>query len=79
MAGIIREIDSLGRAVIPMEFRRQLGLKNNSKIEIINNGIEVIIRKPVSNCTICGKEKEVMYKVKSKSLCKDCKKIIETI
>ena len=33
--GIVRNMDSLGRIVIPKEFRRVFGLKENEAIEIL--------------------------------------------
>ena len=32
--GMIRKIDELGRIVIPMEFRKTLGIKTNDPVEI---------------------------------------------
>ena len=34
MSGIEREIDDVGRVVIPMEFRKALGVEFNSKVLI---------------------------------------------
>ena len=44
--GIIRHIDEYGRIVIPLEIRRNMGLKENDAFEIIanNNGKEIVIR-----------------------------------
>lgn len=33
--GIVRKLDKLNRIVIPKEYVRELGLKSNSKMEII--------------------------------------------
>lgn len=39
--GMIRGLDSLGRVVIPIEFRKVLGIKKNDPIEIflVKDGI----------------------------------------
>ena len=44
--GIIRNIDSLGRIVIPKEFRRIFGLKKNDAIEIIATNDGILLRLP---------------------------------
>ncbi|WP_434793140.1 hypothetical protein TPDSL_23310 [Terrisporobacter petrolearius] len=35
LLGIVRKLDKLNRIVIPKEYVRELGLKSNSKMEII--------------------------------------------
>ena len=42
--GVIKEIDNLGRIVIPKEFRRRLGLGENVEVVLTDNG--VLIRNP---------------------------------
>ena len=42
--GIIKEIDKLGRIVIPKEFRERLNFENNVEIVLTENGI--LIRNP---------------------------------
>lgn len=44
--GIIRNIDSLGRIVIPKEFRRVFGLKKNEAIEILATDEGILLRLP---------------------------------
>ena len=43
MKGIEREIDRLGRVVIPIEFRKKLGIEFNSKVLISLSNGEIII------------------------------------
>ena len=35
MFGIVRPLDRLGRIVLPMEFRKTMGLKEGTQMEII--------------------------------------------
>ena len=42
--GIIKEIDKIGRIVIPKEFRERLDLENNVEVILTENG--VLIRNP---------------------------------
>lgn len=41
--GIIRNIDSLGRIVLPVEYRKELGIENGSSLnmELIDNKIVI--------------------------------------
>ena len=54
--GIIKEIDALGRIVIPKEFRERLGLKKEVEVVLTVNG--VLIR---------NSEYEIIKKVKNKA------------
>lgn len=42
--GIVRKIDELGRIVIPMEIRRNLGLEEKDPIEIFVDGDSIILK-----------------------------------
>ena len=44
--GIVRKMDSLGRVVIPKEFRRVFGLKTNEAIEILATEKGILLRNP---------------------------------
>lgn len=35
LQGIVRKLDDLGRIVIPLDYRRQLGLKENQELELV--------------------------------------------
>lgn len=54
--GIIRKIDHLGRFVVPIELRRNLGIEVNDPIEIFLEEDKVILKKHVSNnaCIVTG-------------------------
>ncbi len=54
--GIVREIDRLGRVVIPIEFRNSLGLDNESPVEITAANDRIIIKKLREKCILCGSE-----------------------
>ena len=61
MKGIEREIDRLGRVVIPIEFRKKLGIEFNSKVLISLSNGEIIITAQKSHCALCGKEIDANY------------------
>ena len=69
MRGIERETDKLGRVVIPMEFRKQLGIEFESKVLIFLSDGEIIIRPQKMRCVLCG---EKIEKIKNLQLCDNC-------
>ncbi|BCC18299.1 AbrB/MazE/SpoVT family DNA-binding domain-containing protein [Bacillus paranthracis] len=54
--GIIRNIDPLGRIVVPMELRRTLGIQEKDPMEIFVDGESIILKKYNVNgsCQITG-------------------------
>ena len=43
--GIVRNIDELGRVVVPKELRRKLGIANTDPVEIYVEGEKIILTK----------------------------------
>lgn len=69
--GIVRQIDKLGRIVIPSEIRRYGGLDIGTNVEIYVKADEIILRKyKFEGCQVCG-ETEVI-KLEAVKLCKTC-------
>ncbi|PHD18276.1 AbrB family transcriptional regulator [Bacillus wiedmannii] len=58
--GIIRNIDHLGRIVVPMELRRSLSIQSKDPIEIFVDGESIILQKynPNNSCQITGEVSE---------------------
>lgn len=52
--GIVRDLDSLGRIVIPQEIRKVQGLKPGTPMEIYTDERGIVIRRHVAGCLICG-------------------------
>lgn len=50
--GIIRRIDDLGRIVIPKEIRRQYGIVEGDRMEILSTTEGIIVRKYTADKTI---------------------------
>ncbi len=44
-AGIIRRVDELGRVVIPIDMRTQLGIEEKDSVEIYTDGSSIILEK----------------------------------
>ena len=69
--GVVRKIDPLGRLVIPIEVRRELGLNENEPVEMYVENKRVIIEKYNPSCLICGATENVK-KINEKSICDSC-------
>jgi transcriptional pleiotropic regulator of transition state genes len=52
--GIPRKIDHLGRIVVPVEFRRLLGIHDGDELEIALDGDHLLLRKVDPACALCG-------------------------
>ena len=69
--GIVRNIDELGRIVIPKEYRTQLGIANSDPVEMIMEGERVILTKYRSVCHFCG-ETDSLIDYRNKKICQKC-------
>ena len=69
--GIVRNIDELGRIVIPKEIRKKLGIESNDPVEIFVNGETVVLAKYHPVCHFCGRT-EGIKDFKSKAICTEC-------
>ncbi len=77
-AGFIREIDSVGRIVIPMQIRKELGLvEQGSKVELFSDGKQIIVKKAVSDCIFCRAETE-LHEFEGKFVCSCCLEKLKT-
>ncbi len=73
--GIVRNIDDLGRIVIPMEIRRGFDIGTKDPLEIFIEGNKIILTKCKNACTFCGCEDNITS-FKEKFICDSCKKSI---
>ena len=69
--GIVRNIDELGRIVIPKEMRTKMDIKSGDAVEIFVDNGNIILSKYTPNCFFCGSEADVVT-FKEKNICKDC-------
>jgi len=70
-AGIIREIDEMGRIVLPVEMRRNLDIAEKGPMEIHSNGTEIVLRKHEPLCVFCG-EAQIAKTLNGKNVCAGC-------
>ena len=69
--GIVRNIDELGRIVIPMEIRKGMGISSSDPIEIFVENENIILRKHRDFCCICGKG-DTDKELNGKKFCQTC-------
>ena len=76
--GIVRSVDLAGRIVLPIEIRKELDITGeNSKVEILARGNEILMKKYVPSCIFCH-ETEDLIEFNGQKICKECaKKIAE--
>ena len=68
MNGIEKEVDNLGRIVLPVKFRKKLGINAYSKLIMSLEDESIVIRPANRHCALCGKTVE-----KGKyNLCGEC-------
>ena len=73
--GIVRNIDELGRVVIPIEMRHKLDINEKDPMEIYSDGDLIILKKFQPNCVFCGNTNN-LSKYKGKLVCDKCAKKI---
>ena len=69
--GIVRNIDELGRIVIPKELRRKMDMPEGSSVEIFTENGMICLRKFYKGCHFCGMNDGVV-EFKEKLICKSC-------
>ena len=69
--GIVRQIDTLGRIVLPIELRRTLGIAEGDPLEIFVESGRIVLSKYETSCTFCG-EKEGLVQFKDHYICSKC-------
>ena len=72
-SGIIRNVDPLGRVVIPKEMRKVLGINEGDPLEIAKVNNDIVLRKYSKGCIFCGSEKKVKD-FNNVPVCSGCKK-----
>ena len=75
--GIVRQVDALGRVVIPIEVRRVLDIEIKDGLEIFTEGDHIILRKYEPTCVICGEGRNTVI-FREKLICKLCISEIKT-
>ena len=69
--GVIRQMDSLGRIVLPIELRRVLEIGTKDMVEIFVDGKSIILRKYEPDCLFCGSFLGLVS-YNDKNICRRC-------
>ena len=69
--GIVRNVDELGRIVLPIELRRTLDIALRDPLEIYVEGESIVLKKYNPTCVFCG-SKENMFIYHEKNVCSSC-------
>ena len=76
--GIVRKVDELGRIVIPIELRRNLGIDERDGLEIFVEEDQIILKKYSPSCLFCNNAGDII-KFNGKNICKNCLESLRTI
>lgn len=69
MTEYIRKIDSLGRIVIPVDYRKKAGIYDTGEARITEENGRIIIERVHPTCKICGAEGKLNNEL---GICPDC-------
>lgn len=69
--GITRQIDELGRLVLPKEIRTAYDIKVKDTLEIFTEDDRIILKKYQPACIFCGEAKDVSL-FEGKRICRGC-------
>ena len=69
--GIVRQMDSLGRIVLPIELRRTLGIARKDQLEIYVEEDGIVLKKYQPSCVFCGSGEDVVP-YRDRLICKSC-------
>ncbi len=76
--GIIRNLDELGRIVIPIEIRKNLNIHEKDPLEISIKNNSIILEKKENTCVFCNSNNH-LEEFNFKYVCTDCKKKIKEV
>lgn len=76
--GIVRQMDSLGRIVLPIELRRTLDIAQKDSLEIYVEGNQIILKKYEPTCIFCENSRDIVS-FKGKNVCPACLKELKDI
>lgn len=69
--GIVRQLDKLGRIVLPKELRKVFQIENEDSLEIYVEEDRIILRKYAPSCIFCSNDNGVQV-YKGKHVCPEC-------
>ncbi|MCL4517299.1 MAG: AbrB/MazE/SpoVT family DNA-binding domain-containing protein [Firmicutes bacterium] len=76
--GIVRKVDDLGRIVIPIELRRNLGIDKKDALEIYVDSERIVLKKYEPACVFCGNAEDIRS-FKEKNICRACLEAMRSV
>lgn len=70
-SGIVRNLDNLGRVVIPKEMRKLLSIEVGDPVEIIKDKNTVVLKKYGNRCVFCDGD-EGLVEFQENYVCEKC-------
>ena len=74
--GFVRQIDPLGRIVLPRDLRKSLELNERDSVEFFLDGNTIVIKKYQASCIFCGNAEDLIS-FKGKCVCPSCAKKLQ--
>ncbi len=74
--GVVRQVDELGRVVLPIELRRTLLIAEKDPLEIFVDEDQIILKKYQPGCMFCGSASNTT-KIKDNIVCHECIKELD--
>ncbi|MBR6028935.1 MAG: AbrB/MazE/SpoVT family DNA-binding domain-containing protein [Clostridia bacterium] len=69
--GVVRQLDRLGRVVLPIELRRTMDISPGDRLEIFVEDGTIVLKKYEPSCIFCGDARDVaMYR--GRLICARC-------
>lgn len=69
--GVVRNVDQLGRILLPMELRKTMDFDRFQSLEIYTEGDLIILKKYKPGCYCCG-DRKIKATVLGLNLCEKC-------
>jgi len=70
--GIVRQVDDLGRVVIPIDIRRNYDINIGDPLEIYLEGEHIMVIKHVPSCLFCDQSNRKLIIHHEKQICVNC-------
>ncbi len=69
--GMVRKVDELGRIVLPISIRQNMGIGARDSVEIFTDENRIILQKYQSSCIFCNNADDLTY-FNDQRICREC-------
>ena len=69
--GMVRKVDELGRIVLPISIRQNMGIEARDSVEIFTDENRIILQKYQSSCIFCNNADDLLY-FNDQRICREC-------